>query len=682
MSNTTPVQVGGQALKYLSDTLRKWSGWRDASLSLTAPPKEAGSPWAATHMVKRQVWVNVDELSLNPHRVLRTANPFRLRQEAIISGAMMHEAAHARFSTWKPRTEEDMAAFTHSDGTKPTQATLALATLMEEPRIETRMRTEASKVGVLGLEWTMQAMALHLFPLDGRLRTQPDQQIMDLIAVWALRAGRRYGQYRAEVERERANSWWVPNAHANLAVKNPAWVTDFDQMLHNELVDYRISRGDDHADALHAALNVGGRLRDMILWEEPGEVSPDFIDYARSILNFLFPETPDGEGPTPEAQGVCGMSMGDDEGDEEGDGSGSGESDEEGDEEGDGSDSDSGSGEADEDEEESGTAVSKDLQDVLNQSRREEEGEVKKGMSEPPPLPEPDDSPSDQRAGSSGGGSGAKAASTEGTTIRQFDQPNRDDRALARSAEQFLRRQINPTETSAHMVNDSPSSSVDATALSVWKAGGRTQAPRFFAQTRRDVTPSPPVKIAVLVDISASMDVLAGPSARLSWALSTAAVDLRNFAGRGSQVESTLIHWGDEAKVVQEVGEILPGIGRHTCPDGTEAMGAALALVDQQIPGFFDPKEPGREENRLIVQFTDWGLQRSSYVLDPAREWLTRGLTNGVKMLSVVPPRVHRLTLGTMDTIIPEHLRHLHTVVSYDPNKPDGVWDEAASALR
>lgn len=628
-----PVQVSGEAARILGENIRTWSGWPNASLTLGAPPPEAGSPWAATNMGTRQVWVNVDELSLNPNRVLNSVTPFRLKQEAVLTGAMLHEAAHARYTTWKPRNEEEAKGFTHPDGSDITEAQMSLAMLLEEPRIERRMAADSAINGSQGLEWTMIAMALHLFPID-LPAASASQHLMNLLGSWILRAGRR-------------NAMALSGKSAAFM---PGWVGEYGMFLSKAIRQYRETQGDTGPQALIAADTVFNNLTAALKWDEPGVLDPTLLGYSRDILDALFPEM--GEQPKAEAA-ACGASG--EEGTESDEGEDSeGEGPEGGGPEGEGS------GQQSEDQ--------KKIAEMMSGAGAEVANEVKKPPSAKKIIP-------------AEGGVG-QGISVEGTSITQWRDPSPEQRETSRQAARFLRDLVDPTETSATTVTDAPSALVDATALSRWKAGGREQSPRFFAQTRRDVQPAPPVKIAVLVDVSASMEVLAQPSAVLSWALSSAAVDLQNFAGRGTQVESTLIHWGDHAVVVQENGAQLPGIASHICPYGTKAMVEAFDLVEGQIPGFFSAKESGREENRLLIQFTDWGLSNWGGEKDRTREAVTQAMDNGVKMLTIAPPRVSGFVRNIEDEIIIPRLRPKHARVTFDPHNPTGVWDAAAEALK
>jgi hypothetical protein len=271
------------------------------------------------------------------------------------------------------------------------------------------------------------------------------------------------------------------------------------------------------------------------------------------------------------------------------------------------------------------------------------------------------------------GGLGGSEANTGG-----WRMPSPPEREVKAGAERFLRDLIDPNPSSKMRITDQPSSMIDGAALSAWKAGGQMKAPRFFQQVKRAIKPSPPVKIAILVDVSASMGILQKPSALLSWALAAACLDLRNFAGGGVQIESTLIHWGYGAHVIQHNGEILPGIREVGCHEGTTAMGEAIDLIETEIPGFLDPSDP--PENRLLVQFTDWKLAGQSVA--HAQASVGRALAAGVNMLSIVPSS-YSARYCALPTILANSKiqRGRNSLMRYDQSNPEGVWASAARTL-
>lgn len=693
-----PVQVSGDATLALARKVREWSGWADARVLFGKPPW--GSRYATTDHTNHTIIANPDLLVLNPNRVLNSVTPFRLRQEGVLTGALLHESAHARYTHWKPRTVEQVESFVHSDGTPVTKQEFALANLTEEARIEGLMYRDADSVGATGLGWTLKANAVHVVPLT-ELSDEHDQQIMDVIESWVLRAGRRYSMYMA-------------NGYGTTL---PHWVHSYNALLFDvfkaHLTD---SVGLDSVAAEPEARAAQTLLMRMAAWD--GEMAgyidhtgPYLVDAARDLLAILFPETHgDDDAPMPSAG--CSMPMpsddddsedeqesdesdeqesGEGESDDEADEPGEGdeddeddesESDDESDEDGDDGDEADDDGEADDGDEaddeadgeadgEAGGATDSTATEALAAQLASIEAEADNAGEQ--------EASAEKQQAAKGAGSGPGAALDNSG----WHNPTLEDREVQKKAARFLRDVIEPSESSQVTLSETPAATVDGAALSAWKAGGQVRSPHFFRLTRRNVEPSPPVRIAVLVDVSASMEQLQGPSSTLSWALSAAAFDLRNFAGRGQQVESCLIHWGSRARVIQKNGEMMPGIRHFGCNENTSAMHSAMELVEQEMPGFFDITE--KPVNRLLVQFTDWILGYST--VKPSTAYLSRAMEAGVNMLSVVPSDYREDDSGYYGSSLPMVLagcpiqRGRSTVLKYNPKKPDEVWTEASRAL-
>lgn len=675
-----PVDISNEAQFQLSRMIRTWSGWRDAALVFDCPEV---SPWAETRHDTRTFVVCPERLIRNPNRVLLTVTPFRLRQEAVLTGAMLHEAGHARHSLWLPRTKEQAAAHPemmhHSDdsshaGEPVTKQTVALARLMEEPRIEGLMARNAEDVGAADLAWTMRASAAKLIPTTN-LSPDPDQRIMDLIDSWAKRAGRQL-----------AISHWTD-------YRAPQWVSDFTTLLHSALENHIHQQGDAISPATAAAQAINHLLMMAVNVDDRGTY---MLDTARDVLDILFPETAGDDSPgAPMPSTECG-----DPGDGEKQKGEGGESDEAGEQgegntepedEGEGTDPGAGDkGEEDPEADEEGDGSPEQGDDGVSEDSDTDEGSDRSDDSSEtgdgsPSLEQmlaeleaqADSQTEDEGEKASkkvGGGAGFGGA---GDNSGGFRQPTAEERLTQKGAEHFLRGLIDPSESSKVTLTDQPSATVDGAAMASWKAGGQRRDPRFFRRTQRTITPAPPVKIAILVDVSSSMDDLQEPSALISWALAAAAIDLRNFAGRGVQVESCLIHWGSDARVIQGVGEMLPGIRQVNCNEGTAASDEALALVEEQMPGFFDHQPT--PVNRLLVNFTDWQLWSSP----ETPGYVTRAIDSGVNLLTVAPR--HYTTQGSS---LYQILKDIPNVGGKAPvmiyrqgSNPEQVWNVATELL-
>lgn len=662
-----PVHISGDALKAYATKAREWSGIPNARL-IFGDPSQYGSPWAAFNHLEKTFILNADRMILNPNRVLLTVTPFRMKQEAVLTGALLHETGHARHTKWVPRTKEqaELPEFKHRDGETPTEQAWALARLTEEARIEGLIAGEAEAIGAKGLDWTMRAAAAHNLPMTSLSDVDPDQQIMDLISSWALRAGRQ----RALAHRT--------------SYTCPPWVYQFDALLIRTIEEYLDNKEDD--DPSENACDVMDLLTDMVCAGTHADTGPFMIDMAREILNILFPETEGGEGEG-DGQSDAMPNMGcasqgpsddtdesDDEDEQGGDpqsggsdaGDGDESDDEDDEEESDESDTDGGSGDkGDEDDAASDDSPLDDfanqladLEQIADDSNDEEVEEAALAAD---------------TGGSLAGGSGPADGETKG----DWRMPTAEERDIQRNAERFLRDLIAPSETSKMSLSESPAATVDGAALAAWKAGGQVRAPQFFKRTRRTIEDTPPIKIAVLVDVSFSMETLQAPSAVLSWALSCAALDLQNFAGRGQHIESTLIHWGDSAHVKVGVGEMVPGISTVPCIDGTQAMADAMALVEEQIPDFFEPSDA----NRLLIQFTDWEL--SSHGGQASIEWCQRALKAGVNMVTVAPEAYNRYNRSWLPRVTEGLVgqRGVSSLMKYNPMFPEQVWAHTTEVM-
>lgn len=639
------THITGDALKEYTGLVKKWSGHPRLVLTQGDP---SPSPWAKYNTETDVITFDPADLMLNPNRVIRTVNPFRLKQEAVLTGALMHEAAHARFSTWMPKDEKDLV---HPDGSPITKAEAALALNCEEARIEGRMSQHNAET--TNLAWTFSAMAAHCMPMTV-LAADPNQKILDLMQSWLLRAGRRIVLGSVQ--------------------QTPAWCDQFTKVLEDALVAHLTSVG--NANPLSEAYKIVDLLIAMITWDHPfgkPDVTP-FVN-AKAILSVLFPNDPS-QGGGAQMSGACGFSVSGngDESDEQGDGGTEGQSEAggEGDEQADGEGGSSeGDGEGEEQdgegqgESDTESELAKMLTAIESAAKGESMRQAKDKISE---------APKGQSPLATAGGAGGPS-SVSGT----WRNPTAEERDTRRRAEKFLRTIIAPSEGSKTSLTDAPSATVDGAALSAWKAGGMVRDPMFFKRTRRATQPSPPVKVAVLVDVSSSMSVLQQPSSLLSWAVSTAAVDLKNFAGRGQQIESCLVQWGSTAEVIQHNGVAMPGIREVPCTQGTYVMDEAMRLVEQEMPGFFTGSD--RPENKLLIQFTDWELydyQGSTF--GRIAQYLQTGFDSGLKMLNVTPRGLDNFSV--MHHILKYTNHHGRVLtMTYHPGMPEQVWDEASKVL-
>lgn len=632
-----PVHISGTAHKHYASMFRLWSGWDEAGIVFGDPAPY--SPWAFTDFDTKTLTLNPTELILNPNRLLLTMTPYRMKQEAVLTGTVLHEAGHARFSLWIPKNAKEAGQFNHTGnagkflkGTPVNAQTLAFARLLEEARVEGFMARNANQMGAIGLAWTMRAAAAHLIPRTV-LSTDPGQRVMDVISTWVQRAGRHLA----------LNHWITSHGLNN-------WVNDMTSFCEQEIQQHLFNAELNGAKCspMVDSQRIMSLMMEM-LWHADHK-GRGMVDHARKVLDLLYPEQDGDDDGAPQPNAGCkGQPQ-----------------------------PENGEGEDQPEqtpEQQAEQQATQDLMEELEAQADQDSGQTEaESQAEQDQADKSEDKPDKKQSGNAGGQ--GKAEEIQG----KFRQPTPAEREIKKGAEKFLRSLIDPSTSSKVVLTSSPSATVDGAALAAWKAGGQINEPHFFKRTKRTRTMAPPIKIAVLVDVSSSMEVLQKPSALLSWAMAAACLDLRNFAGRGTQVESTLIHWGDRVETIQKNGQIIPGIREVECRQGTSAMHLAFERIEEEIPGFFDAAPADKPVSRLIVQFTDWQLfSHCERAMVPK---MAEALGNGVNMLTVFPNSysANRSDLPGILGAVPIQ-RGRSTVMTYDSASPGQVWDTASKAL-
>lgn len=686
--------ISPQAIETLRGYMKDWSGWDDLKLSLGKPQQTS---IGETDHLNHHITINPDEVLLNPNKVLTSVTPFRLRQEAVMTGVMLHEAAHARFSTWRPRTPKDRAIWTLADGSLVTPAIEQLAVLVEEARIEGAMATKYSPdIGkkltdadklTSSLLWTLLASAMKFVPAT-QLPTDPDEQVMSVISAWVLRSAR--------MDR-------LPSYVLGGKVNFSSWSKDYLAILHKTVLNHferldleHPNAGDNQASTSPSPKHKSGKtrrvlslLQSMVAWRDiPNTPTKAYyssrlkkrifpaalnVEFAAEVIGLLYPHLDDDQVPTPPTSG-CGFGQPQDQQDQQdqqegGQDNGQNQQDQKdqgGQSNSDGSSSDSTGGSSSS----AGSSQNQQLQQIQQQQEK-----LNKALQN-----------LDRKAIQKIQQSVHEIVNSReeiklDTVLPQYTQtPTKEDRALADQASKFLRHRIDAAEVMISSLSDTPSANVDGAALSAWKASGQVQSPHFFRRDRRDVRPSPPIQIGILVDISGSMEPMQQPSARLAWSLASAARDLSNFAGRGTQVSMSMVHWGSTARVVVGANDKVQGLHIAPCNEGTHRMGDGLELLEREMPGFLRGSDV--PTNRLLIQFTDWEIFGSGF--SHAKAVLDLALDTELSMISVMPDENNFLNAGLAqhNRAVGDHaLSPRVKTMTFKKGDDDKVWETATALL-
>lgn len=215
--------------------------------------------------------------------------------------------------------------------------------------------------------------------------------------------------------------------------------------------------------------------------------------------------------------------------------------------------------------------------------------------------------------------------------IDRYEEPDAADREMYRRCLDWMQRQIQPTVTEGE--------------YGQWMAGGGSRFnPRSFIRDnlaghrvnqRTDwdrpfetIKPAPPVKVAILLDGSGSMNTQARFSARVAWAVANAAAEL-------PESRTVSVVFGNRAMLTQEPGRHPSKLVAVAKTNGsTEDFIGAAKLVEEHLQlgedEELDDDGQAARNNTLIVIVSDlmfFGTGQAAAAARTTRDWKERGYT-------------------------------------------------------
>jgi hypothetical protein len=210
--------------------------------------------------------------------------------------------------------------------------------------------------------------------------------------------------------------------------------------------------------------------------------------------------------------------------------------------------------------------------------------------------------------------------------VSRHEQPNDDDRALYRRANDWMERQIQPTVTQTLRGQWLPGGGARLNVRNYIKdnlAGNLGAKRSDWDKVSETIKHAPPVKVAIMLDGSGSMGNMARPSAAIAWAAANAAANL-------PESRTVSVVFGDGAAVTQKPGHFpAKTIAVSNTDGGWENWKEASKLVKEAL-WLDDPIEEGQESNVLIIVVSDLQYNREgqgeAFVSD-VKEWADKGYT-------------------------------------------------------
>ena len=182
-----------------------------------------------------------------------------------------------------------------------------------------------------------------------------------------------------------------------------------------------------------------------------------------------------------------------------------------------------------------------------------------------------------------------------GSDIVTFRYPNNDERTLARRTKKRLQEAYLYDKTRTRIAAQVPPGRLSGKVLQqadALRSAGVVVTPEPFVrkEIKRDI--NPPLRVAILQDVSGSQSAFAHSASIGAWALATAARGIPE-----SQV--AMVGFGETVYKIFGPFEDIPGVPSIFCGDNGEVLSAGLAAVEGKLDLL------SRRYARLVVIITD-----------------------------------------------------------------------------
>jgi hypothetical protein len=609
---TDPLVLGAQAravaqrLHEQGDVIVRFktneSGYREDELD--QHDKEAPGHFRSD---KNVITINLDEtLPSNKPRPTKLDSIEDFRQYPILAGVLAHESGHARWTQWgvfdnpgawpkalpnpdfdpaKPEGKGNRREFPLDQ--KGGGELFKVAKYLEEPRID-RL---ASNVFTKTWKRAIQLVGGHLILKSVQEQDEAGENAVDAALGMAIIVGARMTiGVLGTTPDERA------------AVKKVLESAKKIIELNNEQLDPSVQT----KDAFEEIMAIVNRHTFSSANDDPIE----HLEAARQILAIVHPEKADdpdqsgdeGEGDQGSASaaampgaGTTASKSGDDEGDDS-DQQGGGDQDEDDSEGDDTSEDADGSGDgAGEDSGNDNSEAEQAMQELRN-SMKEELDELADKMGQIARV----EAENNSDKGTNYHGA-VMFRDPKAPPINRYEDPTAEDRDLYKRIREWMFAQIEPTRTLDESQHWLPGGGARLDVQQYIRdnlAGNIGPQRSDWKRVSETVKPAPPVKVAIMLDGSGSMNSYARKSASIAWAAANAAADL-------PESRTVSVIYGDAAGVTQEPGH-MPSkkVAVASCNGGMEEFQGAARLVEEHL-WLNDEVEEDAPSNVLIIIVSD-----------------------------------------------------------------------------
>ena len=219
-----------------------------------------------------------------------------------------------------------------------------------------------------------------------------------------------------------------------------------------------------------------------------------------------------------------------------------------------------------------------------------------------------------------GGGTGPSPESSTNSKLVEVRKPTGEERASAVRVARLLEKAKYRERSQVEITSELPAGRLRSRAMvqkAAYKANGVNAKVEPWRTTKRKQTDNPELNVGIMVDISGSMGGAMQPMATTAWVMSEA---VRRVHGKAS-----MVYYGNDVFATLKPGQHLTDVNVYTARDNTEKFGKAFKAIDGSMNLLHGSGA------RLLVIVSDG--QYSQDERDQVKHWLASCKRNGVAVL-------------------------------------------------
>ena len=219
-----------------------------------------------------------------------------------------------------------------------------------------------------------------------------------------------------------------------------------------------------------------------------------------------------------------------------------------------------------------------------------------------------------------GAGTGPSPESSTNSKLVEVRKPTGEERASAVRVARLLEKAKYRERSQVEITSELPVGRLRSRAMvqkAAYKANGVNAKVEPWRATKRKQTDNPDLNVGIMVDISGSMGGAMQPMATTAWVMSEA---VRRVHGKAS-----MVYYGNDVFATLKPGQHLTDVNVYTARDNTEKFGKAFKAIDGSMNLLHGSGA------RLLVIVSDGYYSQEER--DQVKHWLASCKRNGVAVL-------------------------------------------------